>query len=155
MQVFRIADGRHPLWDGTGALRVGGRWNSPGSAVIYGATTYAGAMLEVLVHTRIGKVPKTHVWVVGVVPDSVAVEKVTPIMLPAGWGDQESMVAREFGDRWVREGRSAVLLVPSVVTGDDGNVVINPAHPGAGKIEVSAPRTVVWDTRLFLPAQPS
>ncbi|MBC7500919.1 MAG: RES family NAD+ phosphorylase [Herminiimonas sp.] len=155
MQVFRIADGRHPLWDATGALRFGGRWNSPGLGVIYGATTYAGAMLEVLVHTRIGKVPKTHVWVVGTVPDSVAVERVTPSLLPAGWGNQESVAAREFGDRWVREGRSAVLLVPSVVTGDEGNVVINPAHPDAAKIAVSAPRAVIWDTRLFLPSQPN
>jgi RES domain-containing protein len=26
-----IADKRHPIWDGTGAALVGGRWNSPES----------------------------------------------------------------------------------------------------------------------------
>lgn len=152
MRIFRIADGRHPLWDGTGAMRFGGRWNSPGVPVIYGATTYAGAMLEVLVHTRIGKVPKTHVCVEAVVPDDVVIETVATRTLAAGWGNQESAIAREFGDRWVREMRTAVLLVPSVVTGEVSNVVINPAHPDSHKIRVSKPRPVIWDQRLFLPS---
>ena len=29
MQLYRIGDERHPLWDGTGAALIGGRWNSP------------------------------------------------------------------------------------------------------------------------------
>ena len=48
MQIFRIADSRHPVWSGTGAMLVGGRFNSPGRPVIYGALSFAGAMLEVL-----------------------------------------------------------------------------------------------------------
>ncbi len=150
MRIFRIADGRHPLWDGTGAMRYGGRWNSSGLPVIYGATTYAGAMLEVLVHTRIGKVPTTHVWVAGEVPDGLAAETVTAGLLDVGWDARESAVARAFGDRWLREKRSAILLVPSVVTGGEGNVLVNPAHPDALKIAVSASQAVAWDTRLFL-----
>jgi RES domain-containing protein len=37
----------------------GGRWNSAGKRVIYAAQTYAGALLEVLVHANLGIVPKT------------------------------------------------------------------------------------------------
>lgn len=155
MRVSRIADGRHPLWDGSGAMRFGGRWNSAGLPVIYGATTYAGAMLEVLVYSRIGSVPKTHMWVVGDVPDGVVIETVTVAMLAVEWSERESTVARDFGDCWLRECRSAALLVPSVITGDDGNVVINPAHPDAQKIVVSEPQLVLWDTRLFLPPESS
>lgn len=150
MRVFRIADGRHPLWDGTGAMRFGGRWNSPGLSVIYGATTYAGAMLEVLVHTRIGKVPKSHVCVVGEISDKIHVESVSARKLATGWDLPEAVIAREFGDCWIREQRSAVLLVPSVVTGDDGNVVINLAHPDASNVRVSKPTPVIWDSRLFI-----
>ena len=150
MRIFRIADGRHPLWDGAGAMRFGGRWNSPGSPVIYGATTYAGAMLEILVHTRIGKVPKSHLCVVGEIPDKICIESVNIRNLALGWNHPDSVIAREFGDRWTREQRSAVLLVPSVVTGEEGNVVINPLHPDARKIRVSKPEPVVWDSRLFL-----
>ena len=69
MRIVRIADSRHPVWSSTGAMLVGGRFNSPGRPVIYGALNFAGAMLEVLVHARIGKVPKHHVWVEARVPD--------------------------------------------------------------------------------------
>ena len=131
-------------------MRFGGRWNSPGLAVIYGATTSAGAMLEVLVHTRIGKVPKTHVCVEAFVPTGVLIETIGLKMLAKGWDNQESTTAREFGDRWIREERTAVLLAPSVVTGEVENVLINPAHRDAHKIRVSKPRPVIWDNRLFI-----
>ena len=39
MQMVRITDSRHWLWDGTGALLVGGRFNIPRLAVIYDAPT--------------------------------------------------------------------------------------------------------------------
>ena len=45
MRAFRIADRRHPIFDGTGAKLTGGRWNSPGRPVIYAAETFAGALL--------------------------------------------------------------------------------------------------------------
>ncbi|KAG0189041.1 hypothetical protein DFQ28_003987 [Apophysomyces sp. BC1034] len=66
---------RHPVWSGTGAMLVGGRSNSPGQWVIYGTLTLAGAMLEVLVHARIGQVPSHHVWVEADVPPDIAVER--------------------------------------------------------------------------------
>ena len=47
MRLYRIGDGRHPLWDGTGAALIGGRWNSPGRPLIYASLIYGGAMLEI------------------------------------------------------------------------------------------------------------
>lgn len=85
MRVYRIADSRHPVWNGTGAMLVGGRFNSPGRPFIHGAMTFAGAMLEVLVHARIGKVPRHHVCVVATVPDDIPVEQAGPAILPGGW----------------------------------------------------------------------
>ncbi|MEX3953214.1 RES family NAD+ phosphorylase [Paraburkholderia sp. EG287B] len=153
MRIFRIADSRHPLWSGTGAMVVGGRFNSPGRPVIYGALTFAGAMLEVLVHARIGKVPKTHVWVEAQVPDDLPVERFTPGTLPAGWEGPSTEIARDFGNRWLEECRSAVLIVPSVVARAESNALVNPAHPDAARIVVSEALPVLWDERLFvLPA---
>lgn len=151
MRIYRIADSRHPLWDGTGALLVGGRFNSPGRAVIYGATTFAGAMLEVLVHARIGKVPRTHVAVVAEVPNDVSIERADALSLPAGWDGPATEIARVFGDRWIAESRTAVLLVPSVVAREEWNALVNPAHPLASRIPVGGPHPVVWDERLFPP----
>ena len=153
MRIFRIADRRHPLWNGTGAMLIGGRFNSPGRPVIYGALTFAGAMLEVLVHARIGKVPKTHVWVEAQVPDDLPVERHTPGTLPVGWDGPSSEIAREFGNRWLEECRSAILVVPSVVARAESNALVNPAHPDAMRIVVSEAQRVIWDERLFvLPA---
>ena len=153
MRIFRIADRRHPVWSGTGAMLVGGRFNSPGRPVIYGALNFAGAMLEVLVHARIGKVPKHHVWVEAEVPEDVPIERVAVQDLPAGWDAPDAQVARRFGDQWIEEGRSAVLVVPSVVARAECNAVVNPAHPQAGRLVVSVPQPVVWDQRLFMGPQ--
>jgi RES domain-containing protein len=149
MRIYRIADGRHPLWDGTGAMLVGGRFNSSGRPVIYGATSYAGAMLEVLVHARIGKVPHTHLVVEAEVPEGTAVERAAAPSLPADWDAPDSISARTYGDAWLAERRTAILLVPSVVAREEWNVLVNPAHPLAASIVVGVPRPAVWDERLF------
>jgi RES domain-containing protein len=58
----RIADARHAIFDGSSAALIGSRWNSPGRSAIYTATSYAGAMLERLVHAGTGLVPKHQRW---------------------------------------------------------------------------------------------
>lgn len=150
MRIVQIADSRHPAWSGVGAMLVGGRFNSSGRPAIYGALNFACAMLEVLVHARIGKVPKHHVWVEVDVPEDASVEYATIDELPMGWDAPDAQVARRFGDRWIEEGRSAILVVPSVVARAECNAVVNPAHPDARRLEVSAPQPVVWDQRLFV-----
>ncbi len=150
MRIFRIADSRHPVWNGTGAMLVGGRFNSPGRPVIYGALTFAGAMLEVLVHARIGKLPRRHVCVVANVPEDVVIERAGPEELPQGWdAPDDPAAARSFGDRWISDVRTPVLLVPSVVARVEWNALVNPAHPDFHRITVSAPEPVRWDARLF------
>lgn len=149
MQIFRIGDERHPLWDGTGAALVGGRWNSPGRQVIYGSLSYACAMLEILAHANIGRIPATHRFVVADVPEGVAVERHDASSLPPGWDTEHGSVARGFGDLWLKEARSAILLVPSVVARLEWNALVNPLHSDSARLSVSAADKVVWDKRLF------
>jgi RES domain-containing protein len=53
---------------------------------------------------------------------------------------------REFGDTWLREVRTAVLRVLSVMTGGrENNILINPLHPQFSKISVSEPEPIHWD----------
>ncbi len=149
MQIYRIGDKRHPLWDGTGAAMMGARWNSPGLPVIYGSLSYACSMLEILVHANIGRVPSTHCYVVADVPPSVAIERHDTTSLPAGWEGDDASIARRFGDQWLTESRSAVLIVPSVVAKLEWNAVVNPRHPDASHIVVAKNQPVIWDQRLF------
>ena len=150
-QAWRIADGRLDPFSPVGASLVGGRWNSPGLGVIYASRSYAGAMLECLAHAGIGRVPRTHVAVEIAIAQALTVEQHNESSLPAGWDHADLRVARAFGDAWIRETRTAVLVVPSVVARREGNVLINPRHPDFSNIVASAPEPVVWDARLFAP----
>ena len=149
LTAYRIADGRHKVFDWTGALLQGARWNSPGKAVIYAALSYAGAMLEQLVHANTGRVPKNQKYVVITFPANVRVERRCRDGLPRGWDSADCRVSRAFGDTWLESKRSAVLLVPSVVAELETNVLVNPAHARFRLIHASAPKAVKWDERLF------
>jgi RES domain-containing protein len=149
IKAWRISKTRHPPFDGTGARLAGARWNSPGHPVIYAADTYAGAILEILAHSAS---PRTfagmHHAVEIELPEEIA-GVVDPAAIP-GWEAKDSPVALAVGDAWLKDGRTAALIVPALPSRPVGrNVLINPAHPDAGKISVSAPFPVPWDERLF------
>lgn len=147
--AWRIADGRFDPFSPLGASLVGGRWNSPGLGVIYASASYAGAMLECLAHAGIGRVPRTQVAVAITIGPGVAIERLQAAELPPGWADADLRVSRAVGDAWLRERRSAVLLVPSVVARREFNVLIHPAHPHFRRLRAAAPEPVLWDKRLF------
>ena len=149
MRIFRIGDERHSIWDGAGAALIGGRWNSPGKQVIYGSLSYSCAMLEILAHANIGRIPTSHRLVIAEVPPGVYIEHHDDSTLPAGWDREISAFARAFGDQWLSEARSAILVVPSVVARLDWNALINPHHPDARNLTISQPEKVIWDKRLF------
>lgn len=83
-------------------------------------------------------------------PDDVSCEIVDPALLP-GWDNLHDMsVAQAFGRDWIENRRSALLLVPSVVTaGRDTNVIVNPDHPDAARISVGPETPFALDSRLF------
>lgn len=149
LRLVRVCKARYPAFDGTGAALHGGRWNSPGAPVVYAADSYAGALLEILVHAGTDDLPGAHHAVRVDVPADVPVERVRPAALP-GWDGSNERVARAAGDRWLAAGQSAVLLVPSIIAAPhDWNAVINPRHPDAARLRVSEPSAVAWDPRLF------
>ena len=145
LTLYRIADRRYPLFSGHAAGQVGFRWNPRGIEVVYASVTYAGAMLEKLVHTGTGRMP-THQGVITIsVPAGVRVEELDPALHP-GW--RRYAVSQRIGRRWVEQGQAAILLVPSIVY-EGHSALINPAHPDAARLSVSSPRQVRWDKRLF------
>lgn len=147
LRAWRIADKRHPIFDGTGARIYGARWNSPGREVIYASASYGCAILERLVHAGIGAVPRNQASVLIEIP-KIDIEEVGQDDV-RGWDHADFVASRAYGDLWVAEKRSAVLLVPSIVARGDLNVLINPAHPDFRKIRCGEPELVIWDVRLF------
>lgn len=149
MFAYRIADVRHPIFDATGAMLHGGRWNSISRRVIYAAETYSGALLEVLVHSNLSQPPKNHRMVRIHIPDEIGIEGVTADQLPH-WDSEDMLASQAFGDEWIDSKRTAVLRVPSVVTqGRENNLIFNVDHPQFTLITVKPPEPVRWDERLF------
>ena len=106
-------------------------------------------MLEVLVHANLSVPPKNHRVVRITIPDSMKIESMRPPDL-IGWNSEDLVTSREFGDAWLKEQRTAVLRVPSVITeGRESNILINPLHPQFDLILASGPETIHWDMRLF------
>lgn len=147
MRLYRIADSRYQPESGDGARLYGGRWNSPGRSVIYACTTYAGAMLEKLVHTG-RTIPKHQVFITFDCPDDLEVSEVDPEAL-AGWQDADCRVRRRAGDAWLNAAKTAILKVPSVVFDVERNALINPAHPDRARIRLLSIEALRWDDRLF------
>jgi RES domain-containing protein len=151
--AYRIADARHPIFDPTGAMLHAARWNSIRHRVIYAAETYAGALLEVLVHANLSYPPKNHRVVRIQIPDEVTIETVSIDQIN-GWDSEDTIASRALGDEWIRTLRTAVLRVPSVITqGRESNLVLNAAHPQFPLISAGSPEPVKWDSRLFRSAK--
>lgn len=149
LTAFRIGDprGAYPIFDATGSTIAPGRWNTAGSPVIYASLHYSTALLEKLVHGS-GQLPPHQHYVTITLPVGLSYEVVSEPALP-GWDAMPATVSRTFGETWATEARSAILMVPSVVTRLEQNVLINPRHPQFSTITADLHRPVFWDRRLF------
>ena len=150
LTLWRLVTGPHTIWSGEGARRHGARWNPKGLAAIYTASSFAGGLLEVLVHANRKAPPSATRFVKADVPDSVSREFFDSGTL-TGWDDPlDATLAQAFGKDWIEQKRSAILIVPSVVTsGYDLNVVVNPDHPDFGDILAGPETPVTLDPRFF------
>ena len=147
MIAYRIGTRRHPIFDGAGAAEYGARWNSPGRSVIYAASSLSLAMLEQLAHTETGRLPHNHAFIEIAIPDSIPKQTLS-LNEVAGWNIEDLATSRAYGDRWLAEQRTCVLLVPSVIVPIESNALINPSHADFVRVVASVPHNVNWDKRL-------
>jgi RES domain-containing protein len=147
-EAWRIVKARRAetAFSGEGAALGGGRWNSTGVKIFYASATRSLAVLENLVHIN-PPVPFKYVCFRMKFDDSL-VEKIT--RLPDDWRSHPpSPSTQKIGDDWVRQGRSAVLAVPSAIIHDELNFLFNPSHPDFKKISIAKPEPFSFDPRLF------
>lgn len=150
MRLYRIGSALYPLFDGTGAMLHGGRWNSAGVRAIYCASTLAVAQLETLVHIGRTIPPTNHAWISIDLPEDVATTILGPADLPPGWDHPTAKdVSQSVGDAWFAAKSTAVLRVPSVAAAADHVWVIDQDHPDFARMTASPPQPLVWDPRLF------
>jgi RES domain-containing protein len=152
IRAFRLCKTRHMAgaFTGEGARLNGGRWNSPGNAVVYTSSSLSLATLEVLVHLEDPEVfGNLFSWTsLEIRPELL--ETLKPETLPAGWNDDESSrISRAIGDAWLASVRSAALAVPAVVTPGEWNYLLNPAHPDFPRSLIGTPQPFRPDPRLL------
>jgi RES domain-containing protein len=146
---WRLTKTKHlsTAWDGEGAKKAGGRWNSLGVAVIYMSGSLSLALVEILVHLTGEILPAYSALRVEFEESLVTV--VAPAALPANWRDSPPPPETQaIGDRWVADLTSVVLQVPSVVVPDEFNYVLNPSHPDFRRVTIGPPSPFPFDPRL-------
>jgi RES domain-containing protein len=136
---------------GAGAKATGGRWNLLGTAVVYSSSSIALACLETVVHLNAGALPLNRYLVRVEIPDTLwnAAERLTFNTAPVGWDAlPPGKVSLDYGEVWIKQGRSVLLLVPSIIVPEESNVLINPGHPDAAAIGSKKVRRWLYDPRI-------
>ena len=146
--AFRIVREAHAAtaFTGEGAALHGGRWNSRGARVVYTSATASLAALETLVHLNPAMRFKYLIFPIEF--DERLVEKLPPASLPAGWRDEPPPPAtKRLGDAWVKQARSAVLELPSVIIPGESNFLLNTTHPDFKTITLGKAEAFSFDSR--------
>lgn len=69
--------------------------------------------------------------------------------LPTNWRAYPAPASRaDLGTRWIREGKTALLGVPSAVIPAESNYLINPQHPDVKAIRLGPPTPFSFDPRM-------
>ncbi len=144
MTLWRISN--HAHLTGIGGLRASGRWHTAGRPIVYLAEHPALSLLEVLAHdVDAGELPRNYRWLKVETRRPTGLESVPE--LPRAWAT-DLTTTRTIGDRWLAEARTPLLRVPSVLSPESFNYLLNPAHPRARAARVIARCPYPLDPRL-------
>lgn len=136
---------------GAGAAAKSGRWNAIGEAVLYAAPTIAMAVLETAAHIDDAGLPQNRFVVRIDVPEKMWRARITLGVdaLPVAWAAiPAGRTSVGFGSRWIREGASALLEVPSVIVPEETVVALNATHPEIERLKATVVRRFDYP-RLF------
>jgi len=150
LTAWRITKRKHArnAFTGEGAREFGGRWNNPGTAIVYTAQSQSLAALEMLAHLDSSELLRKYV-LIGVEFDQSLISAVGPAALPRNWrSDPAPPEIRSIGDNWVLSGSSAILQVPSALVPAENNFLLNPAHQDFARLRFGKALAFRFDPRL-------
>jgi RES domain-containing protein len=150
--AWRLVKARYAqsAFDGEGARLEGGRWNPKGTPAVYLADHPALAALETFIHLGRKAAKISYVLFRVEIPEEVRILELTVAKLPAGWRMEPPIPeTMRVGEKWIRDGETAILKVPSVLVPAAANLVLNPRHPDAGKVRHGKPEPFSFDPRMW------
>jgi RES domain-containing protein len=151
MFVYRLSQSRYA--NSLIAPGISARWNSSGQNVIYTGGSLALSCLEILAH-KTGASLSSGDFSVAIIriDDSLLIEQINSDDLQVRsiewYKIDQYPLTQEIGGKWLRDGRSAILKVPSVIIDQEYNYLINPAHPDFSKVEIAQVSKFTFDPRL-------
>ena len=150
LAAFRLVKAKHAAnaFSGEGARIAGGRWNLPGTAVVYASESLSLAALETFVYLQPVDRRVRYAWFHITIADSVTVE--TPATLPNDWrAEPPTEATQALGSRWAEQSQTAVLRVPSILVPGEFNLLLNPGQAHFKRMKISTPRPFDFDGRLW------
>lgn len=151
MIVYRITREKYARdLSGKGAEKIGGRWNSKGTAMLYCSNSIAHASMEVVVNLPLGNPPPGFVLITIEIPDTVKAGTLQIKDLPKHWNMYPHIEqTQKLGDKFIRDGKNLLLKVPSASVQGDFNYLINPRHKDFSKVKIKKVEPFGFDIRLF------
>ena len=153
MLVYRI-DRKKYLKDtlkGIGAsMSSSFRWNSEHTRMVYTSESRALALLEITAHLNgVMEIPTDRYLVEIEIPDALKIQTLSIADLPKNWNAHPpSVFTQNLGDSFVQKLKAPVLKVPGSIVPQEFNLLINPYHPDAHKIEIISKERLAFDPRI-------
>jgi RES domain-containing protein len=151
LTVWRIVKTKFAAhsFDGEGASRYGGRWNSPGTRMVYTSQSIALAVLEILVNLKETSLLSSYSLCAAHF-DASLVSSLDRSKLPANWrASPFPPEVQLIGDSWIASQSSVALEVPSAIIERESNYLINPSHPHFASVAIDEPIPFNFDPRLI------
>ena len=148
MRVWRLVKTKRAAsaFDGEGARVAGGRWNSVGTRAVYTSESPSLAILEILVHLESEAALQPYSLISAEVPTRLIAKFST---LPPDWNAEPAPAStKRIGDWWARNSISVALVVPSVISPTESNLLLNPLHPDFAQVQIEPPSGFSLDPRL-------
>jgi RES domain-containing protein len=149
MIVYRLAHYKYADdISGTGAKIAGGRWNTPGTAMLYTSECISLALLEVLVNAlTLEKLQAMKLLEIDI-PADIPVKEIKLSQLKNSWWNDFDYT-QWIGDEIIKNAENLLLKCPSAIINTEHNFLINPAHPLFKKVKVKTKTDFRFDERLF------
>ena len=144
--VYRLvkAGRADDVLSGEGARLYGGRWNPPGTAVVYASESRALAVLEAFVHLTLEARTMRFLLYAITLPTRPRLERVSPTRRPRTLAGSQGA-----GRAWIDAGAALALVVPSVIVPQEANYVLNVRHLQFAQVRVRKREAFSFDDRLW------
>jgi RES domain-containing protein len=133
MLVYRIVKTKKRTTDlsGMGAFKEGGRWNNPGTYMLYAAENSSLAYLESLVHFEAENTPPNlYIITIDIKADDGLIYTLPPNAYPQNWQQIGNLANKNLGDKLMDEQEFVAIKIKSAINTLEYNYILNPMFPG-------------------------